>query len=201
MKFGFVPLRKLRKNSRSQMPRKFKNLRKCKKLLWQHRNDDLLGPLNFRILHRKCCEELRRIAVTTTCRYERNQVSAGNKNSFYKFMKNKLKSNQGIPVLRRSDGTFVSEDFEKCQILNNFFSSVFVLDDGVLPVFPMRVPENVCLTDCHFSPHEVCRELRNLPNKKSGTPEDLPAFFLKNIAKACFASGEHWLSCSMLPSV
>lgn len=62
-------------------------------------------------------------------------INAGNPEAFYRFVNNKLSGNSGVPVLKNAQGDDVVGDHEKACLLNDYFSSVCVDDNGVMPNF------------------------------------------------------------------
>lgn len=75
-------------------------------------------------------------------------IENGNLGSFYRYVNSKIVCKSGVSVLKSSDGEFVYDDATKAKLLNDFYSSVFVVDNGVLPNFPVR--ENVEHGDLMF---------------------------------------------------
>ena len=57
---------------------------------------------------------------------------------FYKFVNARLANKNGIGTLKNSSGEAVTNDTDRANLLNEYFSSVNVPDDGVLPNFSDR---------------------------------------------------------------
>ena len=53
-----------------------------------------------------------------------------------------LSRKSSVGTIKNPDGTFCINDQEKANILNGYFGSVWVDDDGSNPVFPSRVPSD-----------------------------------------------------------
>ena len=86
---------------------------------------------------------------------ERNLLNANNLGAFYKFINKKIHSSSGIAPLCNNAGTLFTNDSEKANLLNSYFESVFIKDDGNLPNFPSRLPSAnlpIELNDIHISP-------------------------------------------------
>jgi len=111
-------------------------------------------------------------------------LNSGDVNGLYRFVNRNLKCKNDILPLKNDRGNIVVTDVEKAQLLNDNFGSVYTEDNGVLPVFPRVVSENVYKCDVTLSEDAVLRVLRKLPNKASHTPDGLPALFLKRIAES-----------------
>jgi len=52
--------------------------------------------------------------------------------SFTKYVKNKLNGSNGIAPLKNNVGKLVHTDTDKAELLNNYFSSVFTIDNGII---------------------------------------------------------------------
>ncbi len=176
---GYVPVRRMRRGFAFRLPRKLRRLRARKKLLWKNRNSTVDGRRKFQ----ECRREFDRKVKIHAEKLENKCVNSGNIKHFYDFANSKLKSKQGVAPLKRSDGSVSRDNSEKVEILNSFFCSVFTEDDGRKPEFETRVREDVKLENISFTPEKVCKVLKSLPNKTSRSPDNLPAFFLKSIAK------------------
>ena len=69
-------------------------------------------------------------------------------------------------------------------VLNDYFASVFTVDDGLLPEFVPRLSENKSLHCVLFPFDKVLKSLKSLPSKCSITSDGFPAFYLKSLAPA-----------------
>jgi hypothetical protein len=65
-------------------------------------------------------------------------------------------------------------------VLNEYFSSVFTLDDNKFPEINYKLP--TILETCIFSDSIVLNAIRKLRPKLSAGPDGYPSFFLKNVA-------------------
>ena len=65
---------------------------------------------------------------------------ANNLGAFYKFVNKKLSNHSGIAPLKSVDGSLVTDDGDRANLLNSYFESVFTHDDGSTPSFPSRLP-------------------------------------------------------------
>jgi len=109
-------------------------------------------------------------------------IEKGNLGSFYKYVNSRLVFKSGVGILTTGDGTFVYDDETKAKLLSEFYSSVFVNDDGILPVFTSRVDNDCELNDISFTPDAIYKHLSGLTPKAAGGPDGLAAVFLKNVA-------------------
>ena len=102
-----------------------------------------------------------------------------NVSKFYAYVNSKLNSLVGIPPLLNDDGTLAICD---SKLLNKYFASVFTMDNGNNPYFPLHLQSTISLNSISFTYDKVLRTLKTLPNKCSITPDGFPSLFLKSIA-------------------
>ncbi len=146
---------------------------------------------NGRKLYSDCCKDFAVQVKAYARRQEEKCLRRGNVGQFYKFANSKLKLNKGIAPLKRSDGSITDCDVEKCNLLNEYFVSVFTVDDNEQCDFKRRVPIGVEKNHITITPNRVCKLLKKLPNKVSRSPDNLPALFLKKIAQFCKTNNCH----------
>jgi hypothetical protein len=63
---------------------------------------------------------------------EKNLVNNGNLGSFYKYVNRRLNGSNGIAPLQDKHGNLVNSNADKAVIINDYFSSVFTVDNGVV---------------------------------------------------------------------
>jgi len=75
------------------------------------------------------------------------------------------------------DGSFANNDFERAEVLQQHFKSVFVVGDGSNPTIARMVPDNVNLGDVDFTPNGVFKALGSIkPNSACGPDGMSPRF-------------------------
>ena len=65
------------------------------------------------------------------------------------------------------------------QELNNYFSSVYISDDGVIPPFPQITVASE-ITSIHFDVFSVMKMLKSLRSTYTVGPDGLPNVYFKN---------------------
>jgi hypothetical protein len=107
-------------------------------------------------------------------------LSRSSKN-FFNYAKKKMHSHSKLGPLTDTDGTKYTDDQNKSEILNNFFSSVFTNDNGNLPAMPTEAL-NISSNNIDFTPLAVIRALKKLKPSGSAGPDLFPALFWRNAA-------------------
>ncbi|MCP4652635.1 MAG: hypothetical protein GY858_04545, partial [Candidatus Omnitrophica bacterium] len=130
---------------------------------------------------------------------------------FWNFIRSRLVVKSRIPVLKEGGKVFVSAE-ERATLINDYFASVFVHDDGNLP--SLLFPESVkTISTIDFSPELVYAYLCLLPSKTSSGPDGIPTIFLKCLClvmaeplslifKISFSSSQlpsDWLAADVVP--
>ena len=100
--------------------------------------------------------------------------------SFYRFVNKKLSSTTGIAPLKDHSGDILFSDVEKAELLNQYFVSVFTVDDGNIPPFKSRLPSSSPgINDINTSPAAVRRVLGSLKSNSAAGPDGIPAIFYR----------------------
>jgi len=106
-----------------------------------------------------------------------------NVKGFWKYVNRKLKKRKGVDALKREDGSMAETDEEKADILNTFFSNIYVNEDVThIPYCEDRTNGQI-LSDLEISENEVFDKLMNLDITKSMGPDNLHPRLLKEISK------------------
>ena len=93
---------------------------------------------------------------------EERIIYSRNISRLYSYVKSKLNHPGGIPPLQKEDDSFALSDKDKCDLLNQYFASVFTKDDGILPSFPLTIPDK-SLDFIDVSYNTVLKCLQKLP--------------------------------------
>ena len=112
---------------------------------------------------------------------EERIMSSRKISKLYSYINSKLNHSGGIPPLQKEVGSFALSDKDKCDVLNQYFASVFTKDDGILPSSPSRIPDK-SLDFIDISYNTVLKCLQKLPSSCTLSPDGFPALFLKSIA-------------------
>jgi len=93
-------------------------------------------------------------------------MTGGNLGSFHRYINSKLVHKPGIGVLI-DNGSYIYDDQIKAKILNDFYASVFITDNNVLPYSHSRVNDDCFICDVLFPPDRVFSLLTKLKPRTS----------------------------------
>ena len=112
-------------------------------------------------------------------------LNSHNSSDFYKFIRRSLHKSISIPTISDSFGNPVTDPATKAEIFNKYFSSVFTVDDGILPHFSPRLTVPFHLLDTiYFSPGLILPKLLRLKNSFTNNPDTFPPIVLKSCTHA-----------------
>ena len=111
---------------------------------------------------------------------EEKVIKANNLGAFYKYVNKKLNNNNGISPLFDNNGNLITADIDKANLLNDYFKSVFITDDGLLPDFPSRLPPGSSETH-DISPEIITKILRDLKSNSDVGPDNIPSIIYEKI--------------------
>ena len=128
-------------------------------------------------------DKLRKLTRYLRYNYEHNLASNVNQNSklFWKYAKSSLKTQQGILPLKRSDGTKAILPEEKANMLNEFFTSVFTIEDKENIPMPPGIPQQNTISSIYCTPETVKSKLLKLDANKSPGHDLWHPYFLKEL--------------------
>eukprot|EP00795_Rhopilema_esculentum_P014761 gene14761-5869_t len=96
-----------------------------------------------------------------------------NSKKYLKYAYSKLKSNTKVPDLKMENGTYTETEQEKVDILNKFFSSIFIKEDETsVPLIDKPFPCSL-LIDMDITEQMVLETLQSLKPSKSPGPDGL----------------------------
>ena len=116
--------------------------------------------------------------------FERN-ISKEIKNNnklFWRYVNATRISKSSIPDLEDKDGTKVTANKEKAELLNKQFASVFTEEDKSNVPKQEEIPLNSILSDINITPAKVKKKLDKLRTDKSCGPDGVHPLILKNLS-------------------
>ena len=124
-------------------------------------------------------KKLKRFLRKDASVYEKRLADNRNPKSFYRYVKSRICTKDEIGDVIVDDRT-VKIDSEKCTLFNQYFVSVFTVDNGLKPVLANRTESKLFSVD--FTELVVYNTLKNLPLKRSNGPDQISSLLLKKLA-------------------
>ena len=108
--------------------------------------------------------------------------SKANPKLLFDYVASQTKPREGIANLLNDEGVPTESDSQKCAVLNNFFTSVFV-DEGDGPVPDFKADFNSELNDVNINEEDMYNVLKGLNASKSPGPDNIHPRVLKELAR------------------
>ena len=178
-----VPCKQIKKVKPLWMNNKLlRKIKKKNKLYKRYLNTKEGSDYNRYILERNLCNKL---IKKFRKQYEKDIANdcKSNPKRFWKYVQNRTKHNAGINTLIRKDGSSAVSDKDKAETLNQFFSSVFTIEDRTnVPNLAKGGKSNgVYISDVRVTPEAVKNKLKNLEANKAQGPDQIPPKVLKEL--------------------
>ena len=175
----FIRNTNLSKSNR-KYPKSVRKLQSKKSKVWRAmkmKPDDDKLVSKYKQLATQCNDAIRAHEIEQ----ETKIIQSDNIGTFYKFVNNRLSHPSGIGVLYSSNGDAIIEDSDKAELLNVYFESVYVDDNGVLPECESRVSAGVKIDNVTFNPDTIHFIVKNLKSKTTRDPDGYPPILVKRL--------------------
>lgn len=169
-------------NSRRKYPHYISKLLQRRKHLWRTlkkhpENTDL--KIEYNELSKKCRKTIHQHELIA----ENKMIESKSVGSLFKFCNKKLKHSSNVGAILDTNGNLLIEDCDKAKGLNNYFGSVYVVDNGKLPTMQNRINNDV-LNSITFDPDSVYKAMKRLKSKLTCDPDGFPPYLLKQLASS-----------------
>ena len=179
--FNFVPFVD-NAYSRKDVPwfsTKLRRLRNIKQRRWQKykHNRNIVLYANYKDAASKFRSEF----LLSKCNYEKKLFDSQNVDPkrLFNYIKKQNSVVTSIPSIKTTDGNLVTSDFDKSNVFSEYFSSVFVNDNGFMPNFQAGCTGSFHSFTCNVV--EIIKIVKKLSNNSAPGPDGYTPFFLKNI--------------------
>ena len=157
------------------------NLKKLKRELWAQytRSNDAFDLARFK----RCRNKLRGLTRSLRREFEKDVVIniKHDVNKFWSY--SRMKTRSGIGTLQDKEGLTVEEDQEKAILLNNFFSSVFTIEDTTAIPAAAEFFDDPGLNNIPITEDMVLAKLEKLTSAGSPGPDEIHPRILKETAR------------------
>ena len=175
----YIPLRTIKIKHKNQAPKAIqKSCAKATKLYKKYRKNPTIENKNKYIASSKESQRLKKQFIFEE---EQEILKTNNISSFWNYVKNNLTYKSDIPGLLNANGELINDSTEKAELLNNYFTSVFTQDDGILQMWKINRPTQT-ITHTRTNPLQVENIIKNLKYKNSTGPDNL---FSNKFFKSC----------------
>ena len=165
------------KSDGTNYPRHIKMALSHKKILWRRRFSTTNGLLNYNRWAKICKKMIHKHNVNN----ELNIIHSRSAKNFLNYANKKLCSHSKLGPLIDTNGICQTDDQTKCEILNEFFSSAFTNDNGILPMVSKQTL-NISSNKIDFSQSVIIKAIKKLKASGSAGPDLFPALFWRNAA-------------------
>jgi len=160
-------------------------LQNHKRKLWRRCKDKSAANLPQLINeYREACQNCGIAIRQYEVQIERDIISSNNLGQFYKYINGKLTCHSGIGTLLNSAGDVVTNDEDKANLLNDYFSSVWTNDDGQLPAFCNRTKNNASIDSVSFTADSIYAAARNVKPKTTKDPDGFSSVLMVKLIPA-----------------
>ena len=120
--------------------------------------------------------------------YDQIELSLCNNSNparFYEYVNRKMKTRYSIPTLKTADSNIASSDKDKADMLNDVFHEVFTVDNNIkVKLASFSTYQLPPMADIEVAPEDIVKSVNNLKGSLSRTPDNIPAYFFKEIASS-----------------
>jgi len=204
---AYVPVKVIRPRGKvthvKKYPTHIRRAMKKKAKLWRKYRVDksLLNKANY--------TEQAALCKKLVFEYEKSKellvVNKSNIGSFYRYVNKRLSCTSGVGPLRSTNGSLVTKDSDKANMLNTFFGTVFTADDGKVPNFDRRVPFDIFLDTVEVCSPTVLKHIHKCKSGTSAGPDGIPQSFIKEfkfpLLNPLTVLYKHILGLGQVPSV
>ena len=160
-------------------PSQLSKLLKEKLNLYHKRNNDFLLVSDYKAKSKEydqCVKKWYTDVETSICNNLNNA-------KLYGYINKKLNVRTSIPILKSEDGHLVYTDEDKVMLFNSVFQKVFTVDNGVNLHLNSHLSHHKHLQDFKITTSDVVKALNKLNSSMLRSPDNIPAYFSKQV---CF---------------
>ena len=184
----FVPLCKNTRDAAQHIkkPTKSRKLRKCaiKKLKIWNKIRKYPHNLKLRSEYRECVHSWRHILHCDQIDKEQRIIDAGDAGVFYRYVNDRITNRSCIGAVMEN-GVVITDNLDKANAFNSYFSTVGISDNGVVPQC-IGVTLSSILDSVTIDESDVLSSISRLKNTLSAGPDNFPPLLFKKL-KHCLS--------------
>jgi len=160
-------------------PRHIRKLRDTKRARWKlnHKFRTTELKIKYKRAAKRCSKAIKDLAIQK----ENGLCDTANWGSFYKYVNKKLNGSNGIAPIKDQCGTLTSDEYDKAEMLNNYFSSVF-MHNGIIEEKWQIPVKATTMNPVFITPAMVQTSITSLKKPGGAGPDGLPSEFYSNTA-------------------
>ena len=163
-------------------PRVIRQAMGRKRCLWRLRRQHPADS-NLADRYRTACMECRQLINDFEARRETAVVDSNNLGKFYRFVNKRLSCKSGVGALfDQTSNKTVLTDQGKANVLNDYFTSVGVKDNGKPLNISRDNSDGTEMDSIDFTPVKLLKVMRNVKQNSAPGPDGFPSSLLKNLA-------------------
>jgi hypothetical protein len=180
----FIPFKQVgsvrQAKRKRKYPRSIQHLSSRKCCLWKQVKS---LPLNLTIkrAYSKVCDDYRTAVRNYEVDRENKVLEANNVGAFYNYVNGKLTCHNGVGALRDINGQTLTTNIGKANALNDYFSSVYTVDNGIVPTFVSRVKDTQKLESVIFNRVSIIRAAKKIKPKLTCDPDGYPSLLITKL--------------------
>ena len=151
-----------------------------KRCLWRHYREhpaDAVAKDRYYRCEAMCREKVRNYEIAR----ESKIIQSNNTGCFYKYINSKLSNKSGVGALKKENGAMATDNVERANLLNKFFSSTNSVDNNVMPGMNRPAATSKLDTvDMNYT--TILTTLQKMKINSSSGPDGLPPVLFKKLA-------------------
>ena len=183
----YVPTKNLSTNASAKCnrwyPAAVKRAVARKRCLWRKHRENPGDPV-IRAAYRKAHWTYRQEVRKFEIKREQRVIERDNAGSFFRFVNSKLSCKRGLGALTSESGDVITDDLERANLLNAYFTSMCTDDNGTSPTFDRvaGLPVDSDIETIVFTPGLVNAAIKKLKLGGASGPDGLPPRLFKKLA-------------------
>ena len=166
-------------NNQHSCPKILKKLKAKKLRLWKKMK---LNPEvdDYRCKFKQAARDVKLATYKLRCEYEESLLENRDTAAFYRYINSQLNTKMKLSSLLNAQGIEQNDPYDIAQELNNYFASIYTIENGIMPNFPKRINSDE-LNFIYFNAHNVDTILKQLKPSTSVGPDNIPNIMLKQL--------------------